>query len=59
MRLDLTVLQYAWPINIGIAIPLSLLLLPDGQLASRRWRWVAGCVAVTAPLFVLEVGSES
>ena len=56
VRLDLTVWQYAWPINIGIAIPLSLLLLPDGRLASPRWRWVVWVVAVTAPLFVLEVG---
>ena len=56
VRLDLTVWQYAWPINIGIAIPLSLLLLPDGKLASPRWRWVAWVVAVTALLFVLEIG---
>ena len=55
VRLDATVFQWAWPINIAM-IPISLLLLPDGRLASRRWRPVAIAVAVTAPLFVLEVG---
>lgn len=56
VRLDLTVFQWAWPLNIGVVIPLSLLLLPDGRLASRRWRPVFAAIAVTAPLFVLEVG---
>ena len=55
VRLDMTVFQWAWPINITL-IPISLLLLPDGRLASRRWKPVAIAVAVTAPLFVLEVG---
>lgn len=56
VRLDLTVFNWAWPVNIGLAIPLSLLLLPDGRLASRRWAAVATAVAVTSPLFVMEVG---
>ncbi|WP_161988714.1 sensor histidine kinase [Pedococcus bigeumensis] len=56
VRLDMTVFNWAWPINIGLAIPLSLLLLPDGRLASRRWVPVAAAVAVTSPLFLLEVG---
>ncbi|MDQ3610049.1 MAG: hypothetical protein M4D85_00340 [Actinomycetota bacterium] len=56
VRLDLTVYQWAWPLHIGIALPLSLLLLPDGRLASRRWRSVAWVVAATSPLFVLAVG---
>ncbi len=55
VRLDATVFQWAWPVNIAL-IPISLLLLPDGRLASRRWRPVAIAVAVTAPLFVLEIG---
>jgi signal transduction histidine kinase len=55
VRLDLTVYQWAWPVNITL-IPLSLLFLPDGRLASRRWRPVAIAVAATAPLFVLEMG---
>ena len=55
IRLDLTVFQWAWPVNIAL-IPISLLLLPDGRLASLRWRTVAIAVAVTAPLFVFEMG---
>lgn len=55
LRLDMTVFQWAWPVNITL-IPISLLMLPDGKLASRRWRPVAIVVAVTAPLFVFEVG---
>lgn len=55
VRLSMTVFQWGWPVNITL-VPLSLLLLPDGRLASRRWRPVALVVAVTAPLFVLEIG---
>ena len=55
VRLLLTVVQWGWPVNIAL-IPLSLLLLPDGRLASPRWRPVAVVLAVTAPLFVLEIG---
>jgi signal transduction histidine kinase len=55
LRLDVTVFQWAWPVNITL-IPISLLLLPDGRLAAPRWRPVAIVVAATAPLFVLEVG---
>lgn len=55
VRLDASVFQWAWPVNITL-IPISLLLLPDGRLASPWWRPVAIAVAVTAPLFVLEIG---
>ena len=55
LRLDMTVFQWAWPINIAM-IPLSLLLLPNGRLPSRTWRPVAIVLAITAPLFVLEIG---
>src|SRR4051794_37062124 len=55
VRLDMTVFQWAWPVNITM-IPISLLLLPDGRPASSRWRPVTVAIAVTAPLFVLEVG---
>ncbi|MGY2874042.1 two-component system, NarL family, sensor kinase [Marmoricola sp. URHA0025 HA25] len=57
VRLDMTVFQWAWPVNIAL-IPISLLLLPDGRLASPRWRPVMIALAATAPLFVLEVGLD-
>ena len=44
VRLDATVIQWAWPVNITL-IPIALLLLPEGRLASRRWRPVAVALA--------------
>lgn len=58
IRLDLTAFQWAWPLNIAVAIPLALLLLPDGKIASKAWRRVFVAVAASAPLFVLETGLE-
>lgn len=59
VRAAITVCSWAWPLHIGIVLPLSLLLLPDGHLPSRAWRPVAWAVALTAPLFVVEVGTTS
>ncbi len=42
----------AWPWSIGLLVPLFLLVFPDGRLVSPAWRWVAGAVALTSPLFV-------
>lgn len=53
-RLLVTGFSLFWPIHIGVCLPLSLYLLPDGGLPSRRWLWVFGLVAVTSPLFVFE-----
>ena len=47
-----------WPVHIGVCLPLSLLLLPDGRLPSRRWRWAFGAVAAASPLFVLANGNS-
>jgi two-component system, NarL family, sensor kinase len=55
-RLAATVLMYTWPWSIGLFLPLALLLFPDGRAVSRRWRQVAWAVALTSPLFVLEIG---
>lgn len=57
VRLDLTVFSWAWALNIGVALPLSLLLLPDGRLPSARWRPVFLAIALTSPLFVIEIGT--
>ena len=59
VRAVVTVCSWAWPLHIGVALPLSLLLLPDGHLPSPGWRPVAWAVAVTSPLFVVEVGTTS
>lgn len=57
-RLAVTVLMYSWPWSIGLFLPLALLLVPDGRPASPRWRPVLWGVALTSPLFVLEVGLD-
>ena len=56
-RLLVTVFALAWPLHIGICLPLSLYLLPDGRLPSPRWRPWFVLFAVTSPLFVLENGN--
>ncbi len=53
-RLLVTVFTLAWPVHIGVCLPLSLYLLPDGKLPSARWRPWFTLFAVTSPLFVLE-----
>ncbi|KJK44116.1 histidine kinase [Lentzea aerocolonigenes] len=53
-----TIASYAWPWSIGLFLPLSLVLFPDGRLPSRRWRAVAIAIVVTAPLFVIELGAD-
>ena len=56
-RLLVTVFLLAWPLHIGICLPLSLYLLPDGRLPSPSWRPWFVLFAVTSPLFVLENGN--
>jgi signal transduction histidine kinase len=56
-RLLVTGFGLFWPIHIGVCLPLSLALLPDGHLPSRRWVWVFVAVAVTSPLFVLQMAN--
>jgi two-component system, NarL family, sensor kinase len=56
-------IAHAWTVNIGLCLPLFLLLFPDGRPLSRLWRWVVVFTIVTAPLFSAAVfdfpGSES
>lgn len=58
VRACVTVFSWSWPWHIGVVLPLSLLLLPDGRLPSPRWRLAAWAVAVTGPLFAVEVGTS-
>lgn len=53
-----TMFVYSWPWAIGLCIPLALLLFPDGRAVTPGWRPVVWAVALTAPLFVLEMGSQ-
>lgn len=57
VELMMTAFSWAWPLHIGVVLPLSLFLLPDGQLPSPRWRPLVLVIAVTAPLFLVEVGT--
>ena len=58
MRLDLTVFNNAWPWYIGVLLPLSLFLFPDGHLPSPRWRPIFAVLVMTSPLFVIEIGAS-
>lgn len=57
-RLVATVATFAWPWSIGLFLPLALLLFPDGRPLSPRWRPVIFAVVLTAPVFVLSLGSS-
>jgi len=56
-RLVITIFVWSWPLAIGLVLPLTLLLFPDGRPPTPRWRWVVIAVIVTAPLFSLEMGA--
>ena len=58
VRLDLTVFNNAWPWYIGVLLPLSLFLFPDGHLPSPRWRPIFAVLVMTSPLFVIEIGAS-
>ena len=59
VRALVTAFAFAWPVHIGVCLPLSLALLPDGRLPSARWRPWFLALALTSPLFVVEVGTTS
>jgi signal transduction histidine kinase len=58
VRAVTTVGVYSWPWSIALFLPAALLLFPDGRMPGRRWRWLLWAAIGTAPLFVLDLGTE-
>ncbi|MEV8373688.1 histidine kinase [Kribbella sp. NPDC056861] len=50
-RIVATVTNGGWSPALAFFIPLTLLLFPDGQLLSRRWRWVVAALVLNAVLW--------
>ena len=48
-----TVYGLAWPWAVGLFVPMTLLLFPDGRLPGRRWRVVVAAAVINAPAQVL------
>ena len=44
-RVVATVTNMGWTWALTVCLPLALLLLPDGRLPGRRWRWVLPLLA--------------
>lgn len=57
-RAALSIMQWSWPWSIGLFLPVALILFPDGRLPSASWRPVLVAICATAPLFVIEVGTD-
>ena len=59
LRLIGSLTVYSWPWAIGLLLPVTLLLFPDGRPASRRWRWVVRVAAAQGVLFVLSFANPA
>lgn len=58
VRLLATIFALAWPMGIGLAFPLALLLFPDGKPPTPRWRWTVYAFIPAGLLFVTWLGTE-
>ena len=50
-RLVATATNGGWTWALTVCLPLALMLLPDGHLPGRRWRWALLPMAINGPLF--------
>ncbi|MGH3152311.1 MAG: hypothetical protein ACRDOB_16510, partial [Streptosporangiaceae bacterium] len=57
LRLVGSLFGLAWPLAIGLCLPMALLLFPDGRPPGARWPWLTWVVAAEALLFELMAAS--
>ena len=55
-RLLATATNVGWPVAVGLSIPLTLLLFPDGRPLGPAWRWLVGLAVVNGVSFIALVG---
>lgn len=57
LRLGASLFELAWPMAIGLCLPMALLLFPDGLLPGPRWRWLIWVIVAEAVPFELMAAS--
>jgi two-component system NarL family sensor kinase len=57
LRSAASLFEFAWPLAIGLCLPMALLLFPEGRPPGRRWHWLIWAIAAEAVLFELMAAS--